>query len=47
LVPAVLSVILKYERVYPEGRVQERLAVVPGEGQEDEKFVGGGIEQVG
>jgi hypothetical protein len=43
LVPAVSSVTLKYESVYPEGRVQEKFAVVPGAGQEDTKFVGDGI----
>ena len=41
--PAVLSVILKYERVYPEGRVQETVADVPAAVQEDVWPVGGGI----
>ena len=39
----VLSSILKYESVYPEGSVQEALAVVPGEGQEAVTFVGEGM----
>jgi hypothetical protein len=42
-VPAVLSVILKYESVYPEGRVQETVAPVPAAVQEDVWFVGVGI----
>jgi len=43
LVLVVLSKTLKYDNVYPDGRVQEILAEVPGEGQEDVKFVGDGI----
>jgi hypothetical protein len=42
-VPAVLSVILKYERVYGEGSVQETVAEVPDAEQEDVWFVGVGI----
>ena len=42
-VPVVLSVILKYESVYGEGRVHETVAEVPEAEQEDVWFVGLGI----
>lgn len=43
LVPEVLSVILKYERVYGDGSVHETVAPVPAAVQEDVWFVGVGI----
>ena len=39
----VLSKTLTYEREYPEGKFQERLAVVPLEEQEFDRLVGEGM----